>query len=165
MLISFWLVFALIGVCQETAQARWLRYPQSVFDSDTCCWRTLASHGSYQEAATLIKMFLHENHDIPNKHSLHWHLGQMLAKAGETKEAIRYFKKTYNGFYSMLGGRDGKTWYCYAKGTVAFLERDKNELLRMIDKWPNENFQDLNYNMLQTLLNNWNLSYEDATRT
>jgi hypothetical protein len=148
---------------QKVDVHRCISYQQSMFDSDTCCWRMLADLAFYHEAAELIKLYLDKNRNITNKHSLHWHLGQMLAKAGQTEEAIYYLKKTYNGFYSWFGGSDGRAWYNYANGTVAFLERDKNELLQMIDHWPQDSLPDKNYKMLQTLLEHWELTYKDAT--
>ena len=134
-------------------------YPQEIFDSDTCCWRMLGADKKYLDASELIKEYLLKSKNISNRHSLHWHLGQMLAKAGNTKEAKHYFKKTYNIFYRWFGGPDGREWYYYAKGTVAFLDRDKNELIRILNKWPEEYRMDKNYLMLKTLLEGWEKSY------
>lgn len=140
-----------------------LDYPQSTFDSDTCCWRELSAEGSYAQAAGLINAYLRHHHPIDNRHSLQWHLGQMLAMGDQYKEATKQFKRTYSVFYSWFGGADGKAWYLYAKGTVAFLERDKKKFIRLIEKWPEESREDKNYAMMQALLGHWELSYREAS--
>lgn len=148
-----------ICLSQTIASDRFILYTQEIFDADTCCWRLLASGEKYLEASEMIKEYLQKSKNISNRHSLHWHLGQMLAIAGHTREAKHYFKKTYNIFYRWLGGPDGRAWYYYAKGTVAFLDREKSKLIRIINKWPEENRMEKNYLMLQSLLEGWEQPY------
>lgn len=154
-----WLCASHDGNCQSSVAEEYADYPQAAFDNDTCCWRLLAADEKYLDAAELIKMYLHSSTNISNKHSLHWHLGQMLAKAGQLKEAKHYFKKTYTIFYRWFGGPDGRAWYLYAKGSVAFLDRDKKELIQILNKWPEENRMDKNYLMLHALFENWEKPY------
>src|SRR5687767_13250218 len=75
-----------------------LTYPQTAFNSDTCCWRKLSKKGKFEEGAQLIVDYLKTNHP-KNDHSLNWHAAQLFASAGNTKIAIKYIRKTYNGFY------------------------------------------------------------------
>jgi len=139
-----------------------LLYNQTLFDSDTCCWRKLSADKEYLDAANLIVSYLDTNKPS-NKHSLHWHAGQMFAMAGSDKLAIKYFKKTYSAFYSLFGGTDGKTWYYYAKGTVAFIEGNLEDLESIIDHWARKYPMDKNYKALLMLRANWGKSYEMAT--
>ena len=37
-IIISWLGFAGIGICQEKVNEYFILYPQSIFDTDTCCW-------------------------------------------------------------------------------------------------------------------------------
>lgn len=148
---------------QDAATQPGLEYPQSIFDSDTCCWRELSAAGCYVQAADLIKAYLRYHSHVENRHSLQWHLGQMLAMADQYKEATRQFKKTYSVFYSWFGGADGRAWYLYAKGTVAFLERDKKKFIRLMERWPPQSLPDKNFDMLQTLLEHWELSYRETS--
>ncbi len=150
-------------VMQNTTAQSCLEYPQSTFDNDTCCWRELSAAGSYVQAADMIKAYLRYHGQVENRHSLQWHLGQMLAMGDQYKEATKQFKKTYSVFYSWFGGADGKAWYLYAKGTVAFLERDQKEFVRLMEKWPEESLNDKNYAMMQALLGHWELSYREAS--
>ena len=136
-----------------------LNYPQSVFDSDTCCWRKLSSERHYVEAATLIVSYISDNRKVANKHSLHWHAGQMYALSGDYRLGKKYFKKTYSLLYRWIGDEDARTWYYYAKGTVAFLDGDKDELEGIIRKWEKNFPKDVNYEALVQLLSHWGESY------
>ncbi|MES2487772.1 MAG: hypothetical protein V4581_17730 [Bacteroidota bacterium] len=51
------------------AQNPQLAYPQTAFDSDTCCWRKLAAAEHYQEAGQLIVSYLKHSPQEINKHS------------------------------------------------------------------------------------------------
>lgn len=139
-----------------------LSYSEPVFNADTCCWRKLASEKKYEEAATLITFYAkyHEDKQI-NKHLLNWHAGQMFAMAG-SRRAKHYMKKTYSVFTKWFGGDDGKTWYYYAKGTKAFLEDDRNELVTILYKWDRKFEKDKNYDNLVRLNNNWGKPYAEA---
>lgn len=159
-LISFYSALSLLA--QNATCLRYLDYPQSIFDSDTCCWRLMSANDSYTEAADLIKTYLRNHQHIENRHSLHWHLAQMLAMADQYKEAKANFKKTYNVFYTWVGGTDGKAWYYYAKGTVAFLDRDKEKFIRLLSKWPSDSLSEKNYDRMQDLLLHWELTYREA---
>ena len=162
-LISFSGVLPLLA--QSKSSLRYLDYPQSIFDMDTCCWRVLTANEAYAEAAKMIEGYLLQHQPIENPLSLHWHLGQMLAMADQYKEAKVHFKKTYNVLYSWFGGSDGKAWYYYAKGTVAFLDRDKEKFIRLLAKWPSDSLHEKNYNRMQELLFYWELTYREACET
>ncbi len=136
-----------------------LNYPQSVFDSDTCCWRKLSSERHYAEAATHIVAYIKGHKKVSNKHSLHWHAGQMYAMAGDYASGKKYFKKTYSVFYRWIGDEDAGAWYYYAKGTVAFLDGDKEELEGIIRKWEKHFPKDINYEALLQLLKHWGERY------
>lgn len=139
-----------------------LSYPQEVFDADTCCWRMLSREKRHKEAALLIVQYLEENRTIRNKHALRWHAGQMFAMAGDPVRAKKYFRKTYSVWYKWLGGKEGKAWYCYAHGNVAFVSRHKRTLARMLRQWQKKAPPDKNYRKLQGMLGRWNLDYEQA---
>lgn len=141
-----------------------LSYPITIFNSDTCCWRKLSASGQYEEAAQLILSYYGQNKKTVSRQPLYWHAGQCFAMAGTYKMAVKYMKKTYCPLFSWLGGEDGKTWYYYANGTVAFLEQDKKTLARMISKWRNNHSQDLNYQALLELKAHGELPYEEINK-
>lgn len=139
-----------------------LSFPQQVFDSDTCCWRLLSRERRYNDAALLIVQYLEQNRSIRSKHALHWHAGQMFAMAGDAARAKKYFRKTYSVWYKWLGGEEGRAWYYYARGNVAFVSRHKRTLARMLHRWQKKAPPDKNYRKLQVMLERWDLSYERA---
>lgn len=144
-----------------TSKNPFLLYDQTAFDSDTCCWRKLCAHKKYLDAANLIVSYLN-NSKPKNKHSLNWHAGQMFACAHSDELAKKYFKRTYSIFYKWFGSIDAKTWYYYAKGTIAFIDNDKKSLEKTIlileKRFPIDN----NYKALVRLSENWGKSYDLA---
>ena len=86
----------------------------------------------------------------------------MFALADNYSSAKKYFRKTYNVFYKLFGGADGKTWYYYAKGTIAFINNDKRTLDAIINRWKNKYPIDNNYKALLKLNDNWGKSYVSA---
>jgi hypothetical protein len=157
----FSLLAVLLWYCTSASgQQEYLSYPQSAFDSDTCCWRELSASQNYLAAATLLTDYL-KHGNARNKHSLRWHSGQMYAMAGDTRNAVRYFRKTTNVLYKWFGGEDARAWYFFAKGTIAFVQRRERHLDAIIQKWQPLP-ADRNYNELLTLRQNWMLPYEEA---
>lgn len=160
------MVFALIAThlpAQEpgTSFRPELYYTQSAFDSDTCCWRKLSAEKKYTEAANLIVTYL-QSGKPDNKHSLHWHAGQLFALAQQNPKAIRHMKKTYSLAYIIFGDADAKAWYYYATGSIAFLGNNKPKLDRIIAKWEKKLPEERNLEVLRQLSNNWGQSYEQA---
>lgn len=141
-----------------------ISYTESQFNSDTCCWRLLSAQKKYAEAAGLIVQYLNNNSQIKNKHSLNWHAGQMFAMAGNKNEAIKYFNKTYSFLSKVFSDEDGKQWYYYAKGTVAFIKRDKEQLNRILNKWKAKYAATKNYLALRKLYDKWDEDYETASK-
>lgn len=159
-IVAFWVLFFTYSVGLSQPE---MNYPQEHFDSQTCCWRQLAAEGKYGQAANLILTYLKKG-KVANKHSLNWHAAQMFAMAGNDKQAIRYANKTYNLFYRGFGGSEGRAWYFFAKGTKAFLKRDKKELERLLHCWEEKELpKDKNFEELTKLLTNWDKSYKEAT--
>ncbi len=139
-----------------------LNLPQSQFDSDTCCWRKLSQQGNHAAAAQLLIDYLNNSQKIRNTHSLKWHAGQMLAMSGNDEQAKKYFRKTYWIGYRWFGGEDGRAWYDYARGTIAFIDKDKRKLEKILHKWENRGAEGANYKALLRLLGNWGKPYVEA---
>ncbi len=157
-------IVALLLSLQVSAQQNaTLDYPQVAFDSDTCCWRQLAANARYGDAANLIVAYIN-THKQGNLHALRWHAGQQYAKAGNNAMAIKYFGKTYNVFYRWFGGADGAAWYFYAKGSVAFLKRNRSQLQHILYRWDRKLPKDRNYTQLTMLNQQWDKRYRDALK-
>ena len=156
------IVFLLLTASLFAQNARQIKYNQTQFDSDSCCWRKLSREREFDKSANLIVDFI-KNGDVENKQSLNWHAGQMFAFAGNDKLALKYFGKTYTAFHKWFGGEDGKAWFFFAKGTSAFIKRDKITLEKIISRWERKIPVDKNLRELKKLLANWDLDYENAT--
>ncbi len=113
------------------------------------------------EAGDWIVRYIKEN-PKENHHALHWHAGQMYACADANALAKKHFKKTYSPIYRIFGGTDAKTWYYYAKGTVAFIDNQPKKLQRILDQWETHFDKDLNHQMLVRLNQQWNKKYLDT---
>ena len=87
-------------------------------------WRPLEDAGCDAEAATLIAAYAAQQaHPHP---VLAWHRAQMLARAGQTAEAIAATRQTLR---PPRGSDDsGFDWNDYADATIAFLQGDKPAL-------------------------------------
>jgi hypothetical protein len=155
--------YILLCASSLLAQQRgYLQYDQSTFDGDSCCWRKLSRLGAYEKSAKMIVDYI-EMGNVANRQSLNWHAGQMFAFAGQNVKALKYFNKTYSVFQKWFGGEDGKAWFFFAKGTSAFLKRDKAALEKIIRKWKRKLPVDNNLTELEMLLKNWNENYKSAT--
>lgn len=62
----------------------------------------------------------------------------------------------------MFGGDDGKAWFFFAKGTSAFIKRDRPVLERIVSKWKKKWLPDNNFIELVQLNEHWDLPYKDA---
>ena len=87
-------------------------------------------------------------------------MSQLQASAGKYPAAVRAFKKS-------LAPDDANSgvmvWNDYVPGTIAFLERDRQALMRHSDALAARMIvSDLNLKMLNQLLERFEKSYEDA---
>lgn len=156
-------LLTLISVLPLCGQTPELQYSQSDFDSFECCWRKLDAEKKYAESAALLEEYIKHSPNATSKGSLNWHTGQMFAAAGNNKKAIRYMKKTFNVFYRWFGGEEGRQWYFFAKGTVAFIKNKRRQLERMIHLSHKNNLPgDNNVKELEKLLTNWGQPYDKA---
>jgi len=160
----FFLLVIKTALSQGIDQTLSLSYPESIFNADTCCWRKLSATGHDKEAGQLILAYYQKNKKTTNKQALLWHAGQCFAMAGQNALAKKYMRKTYSSFFKWFGGEDGRTWYYYANGTVAFIDRDKKTLSAMIDQWDKRYAQDINYQALLELLKHWELTYKEINQ-
>ncbi|MBS1772606.1 MAG: hypothetical protein JST82_07090 [Bacteroidetes bacterium] len=156
------LLLVLLSFYADAQSAIELSYNQSVFNSDTCCWRELSKQGKFQEAVLLLEDYMRNGNQPFNRQLFNWHTGQLWAMAGNAEKAVKYFHKTYNIFYKWFGGEDGKTWYYFAKGTSAFVNGNKHRLEHIIIKWKKKYKPDGNYKELTILYSNWGKPYAEA---
>ena len=85
--------------------------------------------------------------------NLHWHLGQMHAFNDNYKEAIAEMKQSYLA--------SSKTWQAYVDGTIAFLEKDKQALIKALELL-NEQDNQMNIEFLEKFIKYFDQSYRQA---
>ena len=158
------IVFLLLTSSLFAQQMDCINYEQKIFDSDTCCWRKLSKAGAFEKSAKLIVDYI-QNGKAENKQSLNWHAGQMFAFAKNKTQALKYFGRTYNVFQKWFGGEDGKAWFLFAKGTSAFIKRDKQKLEKIITRWKTKLPVDNNFREHERLYNQWNEDDLTATKS
>lgn len=169
---KLFIILMLLPVCHLHAQECGEQIQEATKDIFTdnkkfdAHWRGLMAEGEYEKAAMNLEYAaLSKNIQVSNKQALWWHAGQMWAMMGEYNHAKMDIKYTYNVFYKLFGSEDAKTWYYYAKGTIAFLDGDKAQLEKIMNKWERKYDKDKNYVCLQQLMDNWGQDYALATST
>ena len=118
----------------EIEKSRLLALPLNDFDQDMQGgWRAIAyQEGCHSVAGYLIEDYIAAHNIIPDEDNniLFWHVGQMHAYAKDYPRAKLYFTQSYDT--ELLPGEHGYEWALYAKGTIAFLDKDRPELKRII---------------------------------
>jgi hypothetical protein len=143
---------------EETA--KYLRQDFWAFDQTDQGWQAILSrpnvgHENDLTAAKLLDQYNQQRKDIsPPQHVLlAFHAGQSYALAGVYGEAIARFE------HSFMEEQPG--WNAYVRATIAFLKKDKKELLEQREKLAAIKGQ-LNLKVVDDLIENFNGSYADA---
>jgi hypothetical protein len=126
-------------------------------------FRVLAARRCEREAADLIVEYLVANK--ATQRSLRWHVAQLRATHGDTPRAIAYAR-------SVLAEHENfdaspLRWNDYVLATIAFLERDRDALVRHRDNVAAgaaaHAGNALNLKLLDRLIRHYGSSYAEAT--
>ncbi len=100
---------------------RLLGLDPDAFDQDPSGgWRAVADRaGCELAAATLLDEYIVANGVAPDEGVMWWHVGQLLASAGQNDDAVEWMMPTRGSEPS---------WSFYVDGTVAFLKGDEAAL-------------------------------------
>lgn len=118
-----------LATCQVDASQfeRLMTLDKQAFDQDfTGGWRAVAYEDGCEMAAGQLIVSYIARHDIQadgTSNVVFWHVGQMLAAADRTDEAIEYFKLSFDP--DAEPGSHEADWATYAEGTIAYLKKDK----------------------------------------
>jgi hypothetical protein len=143
----------------------WLSLPFDAFDqTEGGGWRPVAHRGEYDRAAEIIGQYLEHRPDLSEgqRRILHFHAGQMRAFADRYPEAIGHFK---NSFEPVERENAVVRWNDYVKATLAFLEGDREGLLRARDAiagGPKHEGRVPNLHVVDRLLANFGKPYSEA---
>lgn len=128
-------------------------------------FRILGAKGCHEEAADLIEEYIRVN--SAEQRSLRWHIAQLRAMHGANEEAARYAKS------SLLEHEDfserALRWNDYVLATIAFLEGDRESLIRHRDNVAEgvgeHSGNELNLKLLDALIENFDSDYATALKT
>jgi hypothetical protein len=96
-------------------------------------WRKLADEGNHLGAAKLVDTYLEFSDGLEDwqRIILLFHAGQLYAVAGVTGDALSRFRASIHPSESEdLAIR----WNAYVKATIAFLQKDRDQLVKMRDE-------------------------------
>ena len=126
--------------------------------------RALSALGCHAETADLIEAYI--EHNNASERSLRWHIAQQRAMAGEYDEAIDYARSVLSDSENFE--KNPFRWNDYVLATIAFLEADKESLIRHRENVAKGKEQHqgnaINLRFLDLLVENFGASYADATR-
>ncbi|SFT04178.1 hypothetical protein SAMN04487906_2678 [Zhouia amylolytica] len=146
-------IFSLVFVMLIYGNTSFPSYAEIPFQEK---WKTLAQNKQYLEAASELLYLMHAD-DTRKKTVDFWNIGQMYAMANQYDKAIFYMKKSITDY-------SDKQWTWYCKGTIAFLENDKQKLaLYATDlSEDHDDYYAPNVEILNMLLKNFGKPYEQA---
>jgi hypothetical protein len=125
-------------------------------------WRVLTDQKCHLEAAQLIERYIEKN--AATESSLVWHIAQARALAGKYKSAIKFARKSLAT--PEKAAQNKLRWNDYVLGTVAFLERDKDELIKrrdILEAEKNTHFgNEMNLKILDSFVRYFDKSYQYA---
>ena len=122
-------------------------------------FRVLAGRGCASEAGDLIERYVATTGAKEN--SLLWHLAQMRAEHHNYPEAIRYARQVITRSEDFE--KEPLRWNDYVLAVIAFLERDKAQLIEHRDKIasakPSFFGNELNLKLVDSLVRNFDKDY------
>src|SRR5262249_44646478 len=125
-------------------------------------WRILAEDQKrYRDGAVLIEMYLdrHSELDQFQRANLHWHAGQFLAFAGDSRAALKHMSSAL--IYPELPGSPLR-WNDYVEATMAFLRNDRAKLLAACESKAPKAPADSNLAVVDCLIAHFGASYATA---
>lgn len=141
-----------------------LALPYEAFDqTEGQGFRVLAARACHREAADLIERYIAANGAA--ERSLRWHAAQLRASSGETAAAIRHARSVLAESEDFAN--NPLRWNDYVLATIAFLERDREALLRhraAVAAGKDAHFGNaLNLKLLDSLVKHYERDYAWAT--
>lgn len=123
-------------------------------------WMSLEENSKFLEAASYL-LYKVQSDSTRNKHADYWHIGRMYGYLNDYEKAIFYLTKSTKNI-----NPNDEQWWWYFYGTIAFLERDKETLLKYMDKLNKDHSQyyESNAKTLVSLYENFDKNYREASQ-
>lgn len=156
------LTLPLPSVCNssEKQMDKFLKLGYWDFDQTPKGWRSITDKpdvdkGDFLSAAKLLDLYYKHRQDLKQSQLaiVAFHAGQNYAFAGFYDDAIVRFKQSFQ--------KQEPDWNAYVHATIAFLKRDKTELLVQRKKLASPPGQ-MNLNVVDRLIENFDETYSNA---
>lgn len=124
-------------------------------------WWAMERDGNYLEMASHL-LFMVQSDSTRNNHADYMHIARAYAYLDDYEKAIFYWKKSMKG---LSESNDMQYWW-YFKGTLAFFERNREELFKYMNLLKNNHSQYYanNAKTLEALYNNYEKGYKLASQ-
>ncbi|WP_144802563.1 hypothetical protein [Maribacter sp. MAR_2009_72] len=122
-------------------------------------WWEMDRKGNHLEVASYL-LYKVQSDSTRNKHAEYLHIARAYGYLNDYEKASFYWKKSIEENAQSL---DEQFWW-YHKGTLAFFERNRNELLKycILLKNNHSNYYANNAKLLEALYANFDKGYEEA---
>lgn len=123
-------------------------------------WMSLEENSQFLEAASYL-LYKVQSDSTRNKHADYWHIGRMYGYLNDYEKAIFYLSKSTEN----INPNDDEQWWWYFYGTITFLERDKEALLKYMTKLNigHTQYYEPNAKTLVSLYKNFEKGYREAS--
>ncbi|MBS4039677.1 MAG: hypothetical protein KGZ81_03670 [Flavobacteriales bacterium] len=123
-------------------------------------WWEMERNEQYLEVASYL-LFKVQSDSTRNKHADYLHIARAYGYLNDYEKAIFYWKKCAE---DLKPENDEQFWWYYS-GTLAFFQRDKNELKKNLDKLEvnHSQYYENNYKTLKSLYEKFDKGYKEAS--
>lgn len=123
-------------------------------------WWEMERNGQYLEVASYL-LFKVQSDSTRNKHADYLHIARFYGYLNDYEKAIYYWKKSAE---NLKPENDEQFWWYYS-GTLAFFQRDKNELKKNMEKLEanHSQYYENNYKTLKSLYEKFDKGYKEAS--
>jgi hypothetical protein len=123
-------------------------------------WWEMERKGQYLEVASYL-LFKVQSDSTRNKHADYLHIARAYGYLNDYEKAIFYWKKCAE---DLKLESDEQFWFYYC-GTLAFFQRDKNELKKYMEKLEvnHSQYYENNYKTLKSLYEKFDKGYKEAS--
>ena len=123
-------------------------------------WWEMERNGQYLEVASYL-LFKLQSDSTRNKHADYLHIARAYGYLNDYEKAIFYWKKCAED----LNPESDEQFWLYYYGTLAFFQRDKDELKKNMEKLEanHSQYYENNYKTLKSLYEKFDKGYKEAS--
>ncbi|MBO6533008.1 MAG: hypothetical protein JJ885_04785 [Muricauda sp.] len=129
-------------------------------EMDEPVWWEMEQNGKYLEMASYL-LYKVQSDSTRNKHADYLHISRAYGYLNDYEKAIFYWNRAFDG---ITEENDKQAWWYYL-GTLAFFERDRNELFKYMSllKEKHSDYYSKNARTLESLYLKFDQGYKKAS--